>query len=280
MDLRRLKTVFIVVLVAINIMLCAVIYNATNFEKEERATMTESLTKLLAKDMIYLPGRLEFPESPGIYNFYVEKMFGNNADLIEKFLGKDSQLISESEYKSGKGRLLLEGDEFKFFNSSPAGEIIDFSEENVEKLCRKEMERLGILSELYAFSGINFVDDGIRGIFTAQNEKTTFFDAYISFDITDKGISAVSGRNLISALEVSHSGADFLNIISILPDLSENSALEKGVAHTVVSITPGYYIGRTAESYKNILAIPVWQIATDSGKILYYDARNGNSIEE
>jgi len=280
MDLRRLKTVFIVVLVAINIMLCAVIYNATNFEKEERLTMTESLTKLLAKDMIYLPGRLEFPESPGIYNFYVEKMFGNNADLIEKFLGKDSQLISESEYKSGKGRLLLEGDEFKFFNSSPAGEIIDFSEENVEKLCRKEMERLGILSELYAFSGINFVDDGIRGIFTAQNEKTTFFDAYISFDITDKGISAVSGRNLISALEVSHSGADFLNIISILPDLSENSALEKGVAHTVVSITPGYYIGRTAESYKNILAIPVWQIATDSGKILYYDARNGNSIEE
>lgn len=280
MDLRRLKTVFIVVLVAINIMLCAVIYNATNFEKEERLTMTESLTKLLAKDMIYLPGRLEFPESPGIYNFYVEKMFGNNADLIEKFLGKDSQLISESEYKSGKGRLLLEGDEFKFFNSSPAGEIIDFSEENVEKLCRKEMERLGILSELYAFSGINFVDDGIRGIFTAQNEKTTFFDAYISFDITDKGISAVSGRNLISALEVSHSGADFLNIISILPDLSENSALEKGVAHNVVSITPGYYIGRTAESYKNILAIPVWQIATDSGKILYYDARNGNSIEE
>lgn len=280
MDLRRLKTVFIVVLVAINIMLCAVIYNATNFEKEERLTMTESLTKLLAKDMIYLPGRLEFPESPGIYNFYVEKMFGNNADLIEKFLGKDSQLISESEYKSGKGRLLLEGDEFKFFNSSPAGEIIDFSEENVERLCRKEMERLGILSELYAFSGINFVDDGIRGIFTAQNEKTTFFDAYISFDITDKGISAVSGRNLISALEVSHSGADFLNIISILPDLSENSALEKGVAHTVVSITPGYYIGRTAESYKNILAIPVWQIATDSGKILYYDARNGNSIEE
>ena len=280
MDLRRLKTVFIVVLVAINIMLCAVIYNATNFEKEERLTMTESLTKLLAKDMIYLPGRLEFPESPGIYNFYVEKMFGNNADLIEKFLGKNSQLISESEYKSGKGRLLLEGDEFKFFNSSPAGEIIDFSEENVERLCRKEMERLGILSELYAFSGINFVDDGIRGIFTAQNEKTTFFDAYISFDITDKGISAVSGRNLISALEVSHSGADFLNIISILPDLSENSALEKGVAHTVVSITPGYYIGRTAESYKNILAIPVWQIATDSGKILYYDARNGNSIEE
>lgn len=280
MDLRRLKTVFIVVLVAINIMLCAVIYNATNFEKEERLTMTESLTKLLAKDMIYLPGRLEFPESPGIYNFYVEKMFGNNADLIEKFLGKDSQLISESEYKSGKGRLLLEGDEFKFFNSSPAGEIIDFSEENVERLCRKEMERLGILSELYAFSGINFVDDGIRGIFTAQNEKTTFFDAYISFDITDKGISAVSGRNLISALEVSHSGADFLNIISILPDLSENSALEKGVAHTVVSITPGYYIGRTAESYKNILAIPVWQIATDSGKILYYDARNGNGIEE
>lgn len=280
MDLRRLKTVFIVVLVVINIMFCAVIYNATNFEKEERITMTESLTRLLAKDMIYLPQRLEIPESPEIYNFYVEKMFGNNDDLIERFLGNNSQRISDSEYKSDKGRLLLDGDEFKFFNQSPAGEIVDFSEENIEKLCRSEMERLGILSELYAFSGINFVDDGIRGIFTAQNEKTVFFDAYISFDITNKGVSAVSGRNLISGLELSSGGTDFLSIISILPDLSENSMLEKGVAHTVVSVTPGYYIGRTAESYKNILAIPVWQIATDSGRILYYDARNGNCIEE
>ncbi len=280
MDLRRLKTVFIVVLVVINIMFCAVIYNAVNFEKEERITMTESLTKLLAKDMIYLPQRLEFPESPEIYNFYVEKMFGNNADLIERFLGKNARRISESEYKSDKGRLLLDGDEFKFFNQSPAGGIADFSEENVEKVCRDEMERLGILSGLYAFSGINFVDDGIRGIFTAQNEKTVFFDAYISFDITDKGVSAVSGRNLISGLELSHGGTDFVNIISILPDLSENPMLEKGVAHTVVSITPGYYIGRTFESYKNILAIPVWQIATDSGEILYYDARNGSWIEE
>ena len=56
--------------------------------------------------------------------------------------------------------------------------------------------------------------------------------------------------------------------------------LEKGVVHTIVSVIPGYYIGKTAESYRNILAITVWQIATDSGKILYYDARNGQLIKE
>lgn len=280
MDLRRLKTVFIVVLVALNIMFCAVIYNANNYEKEERLTMTESLTRLLAKDMIYLPQRLELPESPEIYNFYVEKMFGNNADLIERFLGREYQLLDGGGYKSEEGSLFLDGDEFKFFDETPSGAVTDFSESNVEEICRNEMQRLGILSGLYDFSGINFVDDGIRGIFTARNEETVFFDAYISFDITDKGISAVSGRNLVSDLQVSEGGTDFLSIISILPDLAENSLLEDGIAHTIVSITPGYYIGRTSESYKNILAIPVWQIATDSGKILYYDARNGSYIEE
>ena len=55
MDLRRLKTIFIFILVALNIMFCAVLYSAQNYEKEERLAMTSSLTKLLAKNMIYLP---------------------------------------------------------------------------------------------------------------------------------------------------------------------------------------------------------------------------------
>lgn len=280
MDLRRLKTIFIFVLVALNIMLCVIIYNAHNYEKEERRTMTQSLTRLLAKDMIYLPQGTELPDSPDIYNFYVEKMFGNNEDLIDRFLGENREDGANGEYKSDKGTLFLDGDEFKFYNKNPDGPVNDFSEQAVEQLCRREMKRLGILSDLYEFSGVNFVDDGIRAIFTAQNEDTVFFDAYISFDVTAEGIVAATGRNMVSDLTVTNGGTDFLSISSILPDLSENPLLEKGVSHTIVSITPGYYIGKTAESYRNILAIPVWQIATDSGNILYYDARNGQYIEE
>jgi len=69
-------------------------------------------------------------------------------------------------------------------------------------------------------------------------------------------------------------------VISILADLVKSEGLEKNVGHTIVSIKPGYYIGKSEESYRNILAIPVWQIATDRGVILHYDARSGQKIEE
>ena len=280
MDLRRLKTIFIFILVALNIMFCAVLYSAQNYEKEERLAMTSSLTKLLAKNMIYLPEKTELPQSPKIYNFYLEKMFGNNEELADKLLDKDWTRIDDSQYKSEKGKLVLAGDEFKFYVKNPLGNITDLSQDTVEKLCRDEMQRLGIFSELYEFNGLNFVDDGVRAIFTAEQEGKFFFDGYISFDVGDKGITSISGRNMISNLIAMESDEVFFGITSILPDLIENPALKKGVAYTIVSITSGYYIGRTEESFRNILAIPVWQIATDSGEILYYDARNGKYIQD
>ncbi len=278
MDLRRLKTIFIFVLIVLNVMFCAVLYNAHNYEKQERTAMTESLTKLLAKNMIYLPDKIELPESPERYSFYMEKMFGNDADLATRFLGKDWKRGHNGEYISDEGRLLLDGDEFKCYIKTSSAKIADFSEEQIEQVCRDEMERLGIFSELYVFNGVNFVDEGIRAIFTAQQEDAFFFDAYISFDVSEEGITAVSGRNMISNLDVRQDGEVFFDITGILPDLVENPELKKGIAYTIVSITPGYYIGETEESYRNILAIPVWQIATDSGEILYYDARNGQSV--
>ncbi len=281
MDLRRLKTIFIFVLVALNIMFCAVLNSARNYEKKERQIMTDSLRSLLAQNMLYLPEKLEIPESPEIRRFYLEKMFGNNNDLVQGFLGSGWQETNEKgTYTSKNGRLRLEGNEFKFFKAETNSEISDFSEENIERLCRDEMERLGILSDLYVFSGINLVDDGIKAIFTANHETAVFFDAYISFDIGRNGISLISGKNMVSNLVIADSDAKFFSVTSILPDLSMNPELKKGVAYTIVSITPGYYIGNTAENYKNILAIPVWQIATDAGTILYYDARNGQSIAE
>ena len=280
MDLRRLKTIFIFVLVAINIMFFALINNALNYEKEERRTMAESLTTLLAKNMMYLPQKLELPDSPEISGFYIEKMFGSNEELISRFLGSSYTESEPYMYTAAAGVLHIEGDEFRFQNAKPQNPVSDFSEDNIEKVCNAEMKRLGIPSEPYIFGGVNFVDEGIRAIFTMQHRDNVFFDAYVSFDISEKGVTAVSGRNLVSELTETNSNEKFYSIISVLPDLARNQRLEKNVAHTVVSIKSGYYIGSTAESYRNILAIPVWQIATDSGQILYYDARNGQFIDE
>lgn len=280
MDLRRMKTVFILVLAAINIMLLFVLYSTKNYEKEEKRVMVENVSTLLAENMIYLPETVQVPNSPDIYNFYIEKMFGSNRDMIVKFLGEEYTEQLSGTYESNIGTLTIEGDEFKFYKTAPQGKVADFSRENIEKLCREEMKTFGVMPDAYEFNGFNLVDMGTRAIFTVKKDKSEFFDAYISFDISDKGIYAISGRNIISGMSVSGGTSPYFNIVSILADLVRCERLEKNTAHKIVSIKPGYYIGKTAESYRNILAIPVWQIATDRGLILHYDARNGREIVE
>lgn len=280
MDLRRMKTVFIFVLVAINIMLIGVLYSAKMYEKEQKRIMIENVSVLLSKNKIFLSETLEVPDSPDISNLYIEKMFGSDREMIAKFLGEEYTQQTEDTYQSGKGTLIVDGNGFRFHKAAPQGVVTDFSRENIEKLCREEMKAFGMMHEAYEFNGFNFVDEGTRAVFTVKKDKAEFFDAYISFDVSDKGIYGISGRNIISGMSVSGGTSPYFNVISILSDLVRNEKIEKNTAQRIVSIKPGYYIGKTDRSYRNILAIPVWQIATDRGVILHYDARNGTEIIE
>ena len=280
MDLRRLKTIFIIVLAVINIILLFVLNAAKDYAKKERKIMAQNLSGILSKNMIYLPEKLDIPASPDIYNFYLEKMFGSDEDMAVKFLGEKYETNGNGEYKSALGKLSVDGDEFKFHKSNPSDYVESLAAENVEKICRSEMEKLGLMEAIYSFNGLNFVENGVRAIFTVKQEEAEFFDSYVTFDVADKGVFSVSGKNIISDLKMSGGAAPYYNVASILADLSKNKSLKENISHTIVSIKPGYYIGKSAESYKNILAIPVWQIATDGGIILHYDARNGQEVAE
>ena len=268
MDLRRLKTIFIVVLVIVNVLLMVYIQNIIGQDNEMKKEMRENVSALLEKDMIYLAPKLETEDVPEAYNCYIEKMSGGNKELVRRFLG--------GEYKESQKGVY----EFRYENNVAELTTKEFSEREIERLCRDEMERLGILSEIYQFSGLNYAGEKVKAIFTAQHNNAAFFDAYISFDVSEKGIEAFSGKNLISDFSVSGGTMRYYNINSVLPDLAENPMLENNKRHTIVSVKHGYYIGKNTEQYRNILAIPVWQIATDSGVILYYDARNGSYIDE
>ena len=137
-----------------------------------------------------------------------------------------------------------------------------------------------MMEEVYAFSGFNRIPNGKKAIFTVKYNDSEFFDAYVSFDVTQSGIAAIGGKNIISDLEVVESSNVYPDVEGVLVGLIKSKRLNKNVPHTIISVKHGYYIGRGAESYRNILAIPVWQVALDTGEILHFDARNGQEIEE
>ncbi len=278
MDLRRLKTVFIVVLIIFNLVLGIILYNAIRQEKEIANVTKSNVERILQRDMIYFAPNLEIPSSPEIHNVYLERMSADNEEFAVRMLGGKYSVNDSGVYKSGEKSLEISGDEFVYKNSAPEKTVSDFTPKGVEQVCRKEMEALGIKSELYMFGGINQIENGMRAVFTMQHENDVFFDAYISFDISNNGISSISGKNIISNMTASARNEKYFNISSVLLELPKSPHYDKSKKTVIMSIKHGYYIGGNIESYSNILAIPVWQIVTDSGEILYYDARNGEYI--
>lgn len=279
MDLRRLKTIFICVLLVVNLVLGIMIYSAEGKEREIANVTRGNVERLLNRDMIFLSPSLEIPKSPEMKNIYLERMSADNEEFVAYLMQGKYSADEDGIYRNGGRSLEIRGDEFVYKNSSTEKAFEDFSSGNIEKVCRDEMEMLGIKEELYMFGGINQIENGVRAIFTMQYGNDVFFDAYISFDISKSGIS-ISGKNLVSKLTASAQSEKFFNVNSVLLMLSKNPDFEKNKQTTIMSIKPGYYIGRNSEDFRNILAIPVWQIVTDSGNILYYDARNGDYISD
>ena len=71
MDLRRLKTVFIVVLLIINLALGVILYNAVRQDREIASVTKSNVERILQRDMIYFATNLQIPEAPEIYNVYL-----------------------------------------------------------------------------------------------------------------------------------------------------------------------------------------------------------------
>ncbi len=280
MDLSRLKTVFIVILLIANIFMGYMIYNAEIHEREERLAMAADVSQILEKERIYLPDDFELPKTPDANNYYLEKMFGSSDEMLMVFLGEAYVEAGDRMFESSLGTLFVNGDEFVYRKKSVGTPVEEYSNEKIESMCREEMKRLGIMEEAYYFSGVNQISEGKKAIFTVKHNDAEFFDAYMSFDVTKNGVTAIGGKNIISALEVAESSEVYPNIEGVLVGLLKSKNLDENVVHRIISVKHGYYIGRTEESYRNILAIPVWQIVLESGQILHFDARNGRELEE
>lgn len=278
MDLRRLKTIFIFILIILNLALGIMVYDIIRQDREIASITRDNVEKLLERDMIYLAPNLEFLKSPEIYNIYLERTSADNDEFAARILGSKYYTNDNGVYSCDSKSLEIHGDEFIYKNAAPQNPISDFSPKKIEELCRNEMRILGMKSDIYQFGGTNQIENGVRAVFTMQHGDDVFFDAYITFDISTNGIRAISGKNPISNLTSSAISEQYVSLSSVLLEVAKSPYYEKNKKMVIVSVKHGYYIGGDIETFSNILAIPVWQIVTDSGNILYYDARNGQYI--
>ena len=278
MDLRRIKTITIAVLLIIFIMLSGFLISLNRRDKAIEKEANSQVVALLDKNNIILDINIIPEKNERVEESYVEKIIPKDPVFIEKLLGKGYRGKEAGLYEKGDKALMIDGASFSYIAGENAESVKINDKTQVESYCREKLKWLGADEKLYAFSGVNMTGNTVKALFSGKYEKYEYFDSFITFELTEKGIKSVQAKNLLSSSTASQEKTALFSINSILLDIAGNPEMDKEKKTSVISIAKGYYIGRES-SYKKTMAVPVWQIALDDGTIMYYDARNGNYIE-
>ena len=278
MDLRRVKTIAIAVLLMIFVAMSMFLISLTKKDKAIEKEANEQVIALLAKSNIILDSSLIPEKNESVEESYVDKIIPMDHVFIEKLLGKGYSGKEENKYENGNKRIMIDGASFTYMAGEGEDSVRINDRSQVENYCREKLEWLGADEELYVFSGVNKAGDTVKALFRGNFENYEFFDSFISFELTENGVKSIQSKNLLSSCTSSQEKTALYSIKSILLDIAGNPEMDKEKKTSVISIAKGYYIGRES-NYRKTMAVPVWQIALDDGNIMYYDARNGNYIE-
>ena len=280
MDWYKVKSILILSLLILNITFFTMFYHTTTQDNIIENQSKENVVSILKNNNIIIDKKT-IPDSPTSFTSrYISRATSDNISFISGLLGDDfSYDRNLSLYKSGTKTLKINGDIFDYTDSGPNLPLEKDDEEYIKDYCIQVMKNLGMDYRLYKFSGFNYGLEKLKAIFTPKLGDYEFFDSYISFELNKNGITSMSAKNIIIDKAASSISSKVFNVNSILLDLPLNPQLAKSQINKIISVRLGYYIGSNEQKYSNVLAIPVFQIVTENGIILHYDARGGNFIE-
>lgn len=278
MDWYKIKNILVFVLIILNIALFAVFYKVNTQDKIIRKQTQDNVVILLSKNNVRIDKKI-IPDSPESFTGrYIERALETNSSFIGKLLGNEYS-HNDNMYSFKSKTLSFSGNMIDFTDTSPNNPPSDLTEATIKEYCLEEMKKLDINYKTYSYDGLNFSEDKVKAIFSPSIGEYKFFDSFISFEVSKNGITAIQGKNILLAKPVPSISTKVYDINSVLLDLVSGKEISKNQITGIISISLGLYIGGGEERYSNVLAIPTWQIATENGSILYFDARNGKYIE-
>lgn len=277
MDVAKVKTILIFVLVALNIALLSFLIGTRSQDSSVNQRSDDQVISLLSEKNVKLDKKLIPQKVSAVPNCLIERMLSGDDKIISKLLG-GKYIKEEERYINENKQLTLNGDAFRFTDAAPADPPTDTSPAGIEKYCANAMKHMGISAENYTFLGMNSAGENVKALFAPKCAEYSFFDANLDFEISANGLVSVQGKNLISSNTISGGKTEIFSIHSILVDFADNPYLDRTRQTVISGISLGYYIGHDAQQYKSVLAIPVWQIVSENGDIFYYDARNGKFL--
>lgn len=277
MDRAKIKTIFIIVLVIINISLLSFLISIVNREHRITKAAVNQMESLLIENNIMLDRKIIPKVSSKINSFYIDRVTGESSEFVEALLGAEYERNDDGSFAAQDKVLSIDNDSIRFIDNSP---VPIEPTRNYENVCLEYMRKIGIKSDLYKYKSANPSGDNKKLIFVSEYDGYEIFDSYISLEISENGICGMQAKNLILDSENADKKNKAVDINSVLVDLIKEYSTGNNKITNIVSIKLGYYIGKYTVDYNRVLSIPAWQIVTNDGRIYCYDARNGRYIPE
>ncbi|MCK9478313.1 MAG: two-component system regulatory protein YycI [Firmicutes bacterium] len=119
-------------------------------------------------------------------------------------------------------------------------------------------------------------NEGYKAVFTPEFDGLKILDCYLSFEFTADAIT-IYGHNWLNGNITGGGMTQILPVTEVLLNFS-TSELKQNIS--IDDITFGYYLGSRQGKIITVTAVPVWEIKTSDNYYFYYDAVNGDLLEQ
>lgn len=269
MNWSKVKTILIVFFLCVDIFCLFAVMSGGNGKTALTEEEINTTVEVLSARKIKISPEIIIQKRTECAHFEANNAVFDYAEFAGMLM-ENAEKISDTEYGNERGKLTYSGDKFSFEAASVP--------ENGNKGSEKDAVRLvqGFLNKVLTNAGKEDVsakvtDTGYEVTLRSQYDGLPLFNSEIKAEVCYGRLKTVSGSWFYPADSAGRDNSvksitsALIDCISLLGDAEETE---------IVSVELGYMVFEENTYHKSAVMIPVWQIKTADGRVIYIDARN------
>lgn len=269
MNWSKVKTILIVFFLCVDIFCLFVVMSGGNGRTTLTAETINATVEVLNARGIKISPDIIVQKRTECAHVEVDNAVWDYAEFADLLL-ENAEKVSDTEYKGMRGRVVYNGDSFNYEAASIPQSGNKGSENEAVRLVENFLkEALPNLDK--ADSAAKETETGYIITLSNKYNGLTLFNSKITAEVYYGRIKSVYGSWFYQTDSAGHDNS-VKSITSALIDCI--SLLGDTEPAEIVAIELGYMVFEENTYHRSAVMIPVWQIKTADGRILYIDARN------
>ena len=273
MNFGKVKTIFIVLFLIINILLLYYSFYLENDAVLVNDTQIQRVYKILEQNNITINKNLIKSSYSDMSFVELKNPVSEKTDFAHRLTG--SSISSNNTYNGKNGKLSFYDGEFSF-SPKDKGDNINSALPSAAASAKvlSILKSYGFKTDYLKWAGTVEKNDYYEVTFVHSYLNYEFFNSYLKVLVKEDGVYKVFGKYFeITGL------SDTKNIKSPIEILINFVKYNKNNQNHINNLELGYYINSAMEEYSVLTMSPTYKISLKNGNTLFFDALSGTFTE-